>query len=66
MARPDKVKPKPEVASESTDEPMPFDDALRILLAAPPQHRTAKDKMAKANLRKTASRARKPDTPGER
>jgi len=44
MARPDKAKPKPEVASVSTDEPMPFDDALRVLLAAPPQHSTTKDK----------------------
>jgi len=27
------------------EEPMPFDDALRVLLAAGPQHRTAKDKL---------------------
>jgi hypothetical protein len=37
------------------DEPMPFDDALRVLLAAPPQHRTAKDK-PKSKRSKAAGR----------
>lgn len=27
--------------------PMPFDDALRKILSAPPQHKTAKKKMKK-------------------
>jgi hypothetical protein len=30
---------------------MPFDDALRILLAAPPQHRAAKGKLAEKNAK---------------
>ena len=60
MARPGKAKPKPEVASESNDEPMKFDDALRILLAAPPQHRTAKGKADKPARKPKAARGSQP------
>jgi hypothetical protein len=37
----------PKGEEDAISEPMPFDDALRILLAAPPQHRTAKDRADK-------------------
>lgn len=43
------------------DEPMPFDDALRILLAAPPQHKMAKaGNAATPPVRNTPSKAQKP------
>jgi hypothetical protein len=41
---------------DKAQEPMPFDDALRILLAAPPQHRTAKDKADKVAGKPKASK----------
>lgn len=36
-------EPSNEIAA-GPDEPMPFDDALRVLLAAPPQPKSAKSR----------------------
>jgi len=40
------MKPKKKVESVRRDEisPIPFDDALRRILKAPPQHKVAKGK----------------------
>jgi len=45
------AKPLKKDELEAKDERIPFDDALRRILAAPPAHRTAKKRAPKRKKR---------------
>ena len=45
------AKPLKKDELEAKDERIPFDDALRKILAAPPHHRTTKPKAKKKKTR---------------